>query len=100
MIELYDSLQTVTTKEEWQSGRSTMSSETGSAQPAQYKISLQQVVKALQTQNVVSPTGSIKTDNNAVSLYTTGNYQSQKEIENQIVGMSKTGAVVHLGSIS
>ena len=67
---------------------------------SQYGIGLQQVVMALQSQNVISPTGEVKTENNNVSLYTSGYYQTEKEIGNQIVGFSKTGSIVHLGDIA
>ena len=67
---------------------------------AQYGISLQQVVKVLQSQNTVMPTGEIQTGENKVSLYTTGTYTSQTEIEKQIIGTSKTGAVIRLSDIA
>ena len=67
---------------------------------SQYGISLQQIIKVLQSQNSVSPTGQIQTGNNKVSLYTSGTYTSQVEIENQIIGTSKTGAVVRLKDIA
>lgn len=67
---------------------------------SQYGISLQQVVKVLQSQNSVNPTGEIKTGENDVTLYTSGYYNNESEIKNQIVGMSKSGYVVRLGDIS
>jgi len=67
---------------------------------SQYGISLQQIIKVLQSQNSVSPTGQIQTGNNKVSLYTSGTYTSQVEIENQIIGTSKTGTVVRLKDIA
>jgi multidrug efflux pump subunit AcrB/outer membrane protein TolC len=67
---------------------------------SQYGISLQQVVKILQSQNKVVPTGEIQTGDNKVSLYTSGTYTSQSEIENQIIGTSKTGDVVRLRDIA
>lgn len=67
---------------------------------SQYGISLQQVVKVLQSQNTISSTGEMQTGDTKVSLYTSGNYGSQTEIENQIIGTSKTGAVVRLKDIA
>ncbi len=67
---------------------------------AQYGISLQQVVKVLQSQNTITPTGDIQTGETRVSLYTTGTYTSQTEIEKQIIGTSKTGAVIRLSDIA
>jgi len=71
-----------------------------SARLAQYNLSLQQVVKVLQSQNVISPTGEIKTNGNNTPLYTNGYYQTENDIRNQIVGASKTGAIVRLGEIA
>jgi multidrug efflux pump subunit AcrB/outer membrane protein TolC len=67
---------------------------------SQYGISLQQVVKVLQSQNTVSPTGEIQTGDNKVALYTSGTYNSQNEIENQVIGTSKSGDVVRLKDIA
>lgn len=67
---------------------------------SQYGISLQQITNVLKSQNVVSPTGEAETQSNSVALYTKGNYDSQGEIANQIVGTSKTGAIVRLGEIA
>jgi len=67
---------------------------------SQLGISMQQIVKVLQSQNAVSPTGEVKTGNNTVALYTSGYYTSISEIESQVVGTSKTGDVVHLGDIA
>jgi multidrug efflux pump subunit AcrB/outer membrane protein TolC len=67
---------------------------------SQLGISMQQIVKVLQSQNTVSPTGEVKTGNNAVALYTSGYYTNISEIENQVVGTSKTGDVVHLSDIA
>jgi len=67
---------------------------------SQYAISLQQVVKVLQSQNSVNPSGDIQSGDNNVSFYTSGSYNNEKEIGNQIVGTSKTGEVVRLEDIS
>lgn len=67
---------------------------------SQLGISLQQVVKVLQSQNQVLPSGEIKTQNNTATLQSSGFYQTETELENQIVGTSRTGAVVHLGDIA
>lgn len=66
---------------------------------AQYDISLQQVIRVLQSQNAISPTGEIKTDNSVIPLHTTGFYRTENEIRNQIIGTSRTGAVVKLGEV-
>lgn len=67
---------------------------------AQYDISLRQVIKVLQSQNTVSPTGEIKTGDLNVSLYTSGTYETMEDVRNQIVGTSKDGAVVRLKDIA
>jgi multidrug efflux pump subunit AcrB len=67
---------------------------------SQYDISLLQVVKILQSQNVINPTGDIKTENNITPLYTNGYYNTENDIKNQIIGASKTGAIVRLGDIA
>jgi len=67
---------------------------------AQYDISLQQVVKIMQSQNNIGPTGNIETESTATSLYTDGYYISENEIREQMVGASRTGAVVRLGDVA
>ncbi|MFV0346206.1 MAG: efflux RND transporter permease subunit [Bacteroidales bacterium] len=67
---------------------------------AMYNISLQQVAKVLQSQNLAGATGEIRNDDLSVSLHSTGNYSSITEIENQIVGTSRSGSVVRLGDIA
>jgi multidrug efflux pump subunit AcrB len=66
----------------------------------QYNVNLQQVAKILQSQNVISPTGEIKTEDLSTPLHTSGYYGSLDDIRNQIVGASGTGAVIRLGDIA
>jgi multidrug efflux pump subunit AcrB len=66
----------------------------------QYNVSLQQVVKILQSQNVINPAGEIKTEDMITPLYTSGYYTSLDDIRNQIVGTSPAGAVIRLGEIA
>ncbi|MGV3706623.1 MAG: efflux RND transporter permease subunit [Arcticibacter sp.] len=72
----------------------------GSERLAQYGVSLQQVVTVLQSQNTISATGDIKTETNITPLYTRGYYNTEQEIRNQIVGTSKSGAVIRLGDLA
>jgi len=72
----------------------------GSERLAQYGVSLQQVVTVLQSQNTISATGDIKTETNTTPLYTRGYYNTEQEIRNQIVGTSKSGAVIRLGDLA
>ena len=67
---------------------------------SQYGISLQQVVKVLQSQNAINPTGDIKTDNSKTPLYTNGYYSTEKDLANQIVGTSQTGSVIKMGDVA
>ncbi len=67
---------------------------------SQFDISLQQIVKVLQSQNSISPTGEIDTKANTVSLYATGYFNKLDEIGNQIVGTSNTGGVVRIQDIA
>jgi len=67
---------------------------------AQYDISLQQVVRIIQSQNLINATGEIKNDDLGTPLYTNGYYNTESDIKNQIVGASKTGAVVRLGDLA
>jgi multidrug efflux pump subunit AcrB len=71
-----------------------------SGKMSQYDVSLLQMVKILQTQNTISPAGEIKTENITAPLYTYGYYRNENDIRNQIVGASKTGAVVRLSEIA
>nr|WP_295930570.1 efflux RND transporter permease subunit [uncultured Dyadobacter sp.] len=67
---------------------------------SQYNVKLSQVVQLLQSQNVISPTGDIKTATSQTPLYTSGYYNTENEIANQIVGASRTGELVRLGDIA
>ena len=71
-----------------------------SAKLAQYGISLQQVVKVLQSQNSIGPAGEIKSGNLTTPLYTEGYFQTENDIRNQVVGASKSGAIIRLGDIA
>ncbi len=67
---------------------------------SQFEISLPQVVKILQSQNLINASGEIRTDELSAPLYTVGFYKTEKDISNQIVGASKTGAVVRLRDVA
>jgi multidrug efflux pump subunit AcrB len=72
----------------------------GSEKLSQYGVSLQQVVNVLQSQNTIRATGDVKTENSNTPLYTRGYYNTEQEIRNQIVGTSKSGAVLRLGDLA
>jgi len=67
---------------------------------SQYGVSLQQVVKVLQSQNAINPTGDIKTDNSKTPLYTNGYFTTENDLANQIVGTSQSGSLVKLGDVA
>lgn len=67
---------------------------------SQYGINVQQVIRVLQSQNTISPTGDIKTSSSKAPLYTSGYYNTENEIANQIVGTTRTGATVRLGDVA
>ena len=66
----------------------------------QYGIDLQQVVKILQSQNSINPTGNLEDENNKTPLSTAGYYKTEDDLRNQIVGATKTGAIVRLSDIA
>jgi len=67
---------------------------------SQYGVSLQQVVKVLQSQNAINPTGDIKTDNSKTPLYTNGYFTTENDLANQILGTSQSGSLVKLGDVA
>jgi multidrug efflux pump subunit AcrB len=67
---------------------------------SRYGISLEQVVKVLQSQNIISPAGSLKSDEMEIPINNAGYYNSIEDIKNQVVGASGTGAVIRLGDIA
>ncbi len=67
---------------------------------AQYGLNLQDVMKVLQSQNDVYPTGTLDVSTFEVPLYTKGFYTNQEELGNQIVGASAAGAVVRLKDVA
>jgi multidrug efflux pump subunit AcrB len=73
---------------------------TSSAKMVQYGVKQQDVIKILQSQNEVYPTGDLDMTSYRVPLYTKGYYLTQEELANQIVGTSATGSVVRLKDIA
>ncbi|MDR7132453.1 multidrug efflux pump subunit AcrB [Algoriphagus sp. 4150] len=71
-----------------------------SAQLAQYGIKLQDVMKILQSQNDIYPTGNIELSTFQVPLYTKGFYATQGELANQIIGSSSTGSIIRLKDVA
>lgn len=67
---------------------------------AQYEISLEQVVRILQSQNITSASGEMKSDYLLTPLHTTGSFKTEEDIKDQIAGASRTGAIVRLRDIA
>ncbi len=66
----------------------------------QYNIDLLQVVKILQSQNVISPTGEVRSGDYTAPLFADVHFRSIDEIRDQIVGSSPTGALIKLKDIA
>lgn len=71
-----------------------------SQQLAQYGLTLNNVANVLQSQNAINPTGEIKNGKTETPIYAKGYYNTEGQIANQIIGLSKTGEVVHVSDVS
>lgn len=67
---------------------------------AQFGLNMQDVVKVLQSQNKKVASSEIKIEGSNVPIYTQGNFSTENEIGNQIVGASKTGQVIKISDIA
>ncbi|MFY7826220.1 MAG: efflux RND transporter permease subunit [Flectobacillus sp.] len=67
---------------------------------SQYGVSLQQIVKVLQSQNSINATGSVKTEQSKTPLYTNGFYNTENDLANQIVGASQSGSTVKVSDVA
>ncbi len=66
-----------------------------------YSISLAEIIKILQAQNIEIPSGSLGEGENKINVKIPGTFHKIEEIENTIVAISKeTGAVVRLRDIA
>lgn len=74
--------------------------QTNSLKMAQLGINTLDVVKVLQSQNNIYPTGDVTLNDFIVPLYAKGYYESVDELGNQIIGTSKTGSIVKLKDIA
>lgn len=67
----------------------------------QYQLSLEDIVKILQAQNIAIPLGQIKNDSTRLNVSTTGTFTDLTEIENTIItGSRDSGAVVRLKDVA
>jgi len=67
---------------------------------SQYGVSTDQVIRLLQSQNSINATGEVKTSSSKAPLYTNGYYSTETDLANQIVGTSRSGAVIKLGDVA
>ena len=67
---------------------------------AQYGLKLPQVVQVIQSQNSISPTGDVKVATADVPLHTSGFFNSEEQIANQVVSVTPTGQVIHVGDVA
>ncbi|MDX2001986.1 MAG: efflux RND transporter permease subunit [Chitinophagales bacterium] len=66
---------------------------------AQYKIPLNRIMGAIQSENVNIPAGSININSKKFNVKTTGKYNDIEQVKNTIVS-SSGGAIVHLKDIA
>lgn len=71
-----------------------------SAQLAQYGIELTDVIKVLQSQNDIYPSGNLDAADAKISFYTKGYFTTQQQLADKIVGAAANGAVVRLKDIA
>ncbi|MDN6280733.1 MAG: efflux RND transporter permease subunit, partial [Psychroflexus sp.] len=67
---------------------------------AQYGIKFDEVIRILKSQNNIYPTGSLKTNESEVPFYTTGYYNTESELAQQIIGTANNGDVIRLGDVA
>ncbi|SFW38323.1 Multidrug efflux pump subunit AcrB [Sinomicrobium oceani] len=67
---------------------------------AQYGVKFSDVIDILRSQNNIYPSGHLKTDDNQVPFYTTGYYNTEEEIAQQVVGTATNGDVIRIGDVA
>ncbi|HLP41079.1 MAG TPA: efflux RND transporter permease subunit, partial [Fibrobacteria bacterium] len=67
---------------------------------AQYGITLEQVLKVIQSQNSTVPAGTIESGKADIHLFAEGKYRNLDDLRNQILGTSPTGTPVRLGQVA
>ncbi len=66
----------------------------------QYDVSPEQIIGALQTQTTISPTGQEETEKTEIPLYKSLGIHTMDDIREQLVGASRSGAVIRLQDIA
>ncbi|MGS2764134.1 efflux RND transporter permease subunit [Sinomicrobium sp. M5D2P9] len=67
---------------------------------AQYGVKFSEVINILRSQNNIYPSGHLKTDTEQVPFYTTGYYNTEEEIAQQVVGTAPNGDVIRIGDVA
>lgn len=65
-----------------------------------YELSLPDVIKIIESQNGIFPSGKVKGNNIELPLHTGGAYQNEFDLKNQVINISKTGEVLRLGDVA
>jgi len=65
-----------------------------------YGISIIQVINVIKSSNLDFPTGRIKNQNTQISVRLSGRFQSLMELENLVIGKSRSGDAIRLKDIS
>jgi len=66
----------------------------------QYNVNLLQVIKIMQSQNAINPTGEVNTDDISAPLHTRDITLRSTISETRLSGRPRTGAVIRLGDIA
>ncbi|WP_159021244.1 efflux RND transporter permease subunit [Formosa sp. L2A11] len=67
---------------------------------AQYGVKFNDVIRILQSQNNLYPSGSLSTDQNEVPFYTTSYYATEDEIAEQVIGTAENGDVIRVSDVA
>ncbi len=67
---------------------------------AQYDLNFPQVMRVLQAQNTISPSGEIKTAANQTPMYANGYFRTENDLAEMIIGHSQEGLPIRLGNVA
>lgn len=67
---------------------------------SQYNLNLQDVIGIIQSQNKRVAAADLDYQADKIPIYTDGNYNSETEISNQIIGTSNTGQVIKIADVA
>jgi multidrug efflux pump subunit AcrB len=67
---------------------------------ASFGISLDQIYKTLESQNLVTPSGNIRVGDEYIRISPTGSFNSVETISNLLISSNTTGKLIHLNDIA